>query len=54
LSNEALKDDHWKQLSKICHLDGEVLDPKFETVESLNQRNLNKYIEEIEALSHRA
>lgn len=54
LSNEALTDDHWKQLTAIAGLNSEPLDPKHETVATLNEKGLGSYIEQIEELSYRA
>jgi len=40
LSNEALQDNHWHELTKIAKLDDRPLNSNIETVSSLNEKGL--------------
>lgn len=50
LSSPALTEDHWKKLTEIAKLE-EALNPNVETVETLVEKGLNDYKDEIEVLS---
>jgi dynein heavy chain len=53
LSNEALKSNHWEELSEIAKLE-EPLNPDQVTVKVLIDMGIQNYIEEIEDMSERA
>jgi dynein heavy chain len=54
LSNEAMKDTHWLQITKLAKLEDDPLVSTVETVQSVTDKGLQKYIEEIEDISYRA
>ena len=54
ISNEAWGDEHWKRLAKAADMDPDLFDSKKETVQSLIDKGMKDFLDQIESISFNA